>query len=223
MTSNKFKNNCIKYIIFDMDGVLINSEPVTMRAASKALAEIGIAADKSDFEPYIGAGEDKFIFGLCRKLGKDSLAEGALARLYEIFGEIVADELFVFPSVHMLLETLAEKGFKMAIASSSNRGKLDQSLDAAHISQDLFETIISGSDVSEKKPSPEIYIKTMQKLGAKPEQCLIIEDATLGVQAAKAAGAYCFAVTTSFDSAALHSAGADFIGNDIAEVLDILN
>lgn len=218
-----FNKNCAKYIIFDMDGVLINSEPVTMKAATLALAEIGIAADRRDFEPYIGAGEEKFITEPCRAHGKESLAPSALKRLYELFDSLVYDELFVYPSVHRLLDELKSRGIHMAIASSSAREKLIASLDAAKIQQTLFDTIITGSDVSQKKPSPEIYLTAMKKLGAEPGECIVIEDALSGIASAKAAGCICFAVTTSFTAEKLKAAGADFTGDDIAEILGVLD
>ena len=111
----------------------------------------------------------------------------------------------------------------MAIASSSAREKLIASLDAAKVQRALFDTIITGSDVSQKKPSPEIYLTAMKKLGAEPGECIVIEDALSGIASAKAAGCICFAVTTSFPAEKLKAAGADFTGDDIAEILGVLD
>lgn len=215
MISENFLDD-FKFVIFDMDGVLINSEPVTMSAASAALAEIGIAASRCDFEAYIGAGEEKFITEPCKKHGKEQLAPDAVRRLYEIYDELVEDRLTVFPGVHEALASLKRQNLSLAIASSSSRHKLTSSLRAAKIPEGLFEIIVSGSDMSEKKPSPEIYITTMKKLGAHPEECLIVEDALTGVRAAKSAGASCLAVTTSFSCEELVSVGADYIAEDVS-------
>ncbi|MBE7024075.1 MAG: HAD family phosphatase [Ruminococcaceae bacterium] len=217
-----FDKNYIKYIIFDMDGVLINSEPVTTKAALTALSEIDISVSSDYFKAHIGAGEEKFITEPCKEQGKENLIPSALPRLYELFNEYVYTSLEVFPSVHKLLSALREKGFHLAIASSSASDKVAISLDAAKISADLFDVIITGSDVTEKKPSPEIYFIAMDELDADPEECLIIEDALNGIRSAKSSGAFCFAVTSSFPREALAKENPDFIGDDIIEVLDIL-
>ncbi len=217
-----FDKNYIKYVIFDMDGVLINSEPVTVRAAIKALSEIGISATSEEFKPYIGAGEDKFIIETCQKYKKDNMIPRAMSRLYELFNQYVFEDLTVYPSVHKVISALTASGYHLCIASSSAAEKLAVSLKAANISTDLFDVIITGSDVSEKKPSPEIYFTAMDELDADPEECIIIEDAINGIRAAMASGAFCFGVTTSFSKEILEKEAPDFIVDDIAELLDIL-
>lgn len=217
-----FDKNYIKYIIFDMDGVLINSEPVTVKAAINALAEAGISACDQDLKPYLGAGEDKFITELCKKHKKENKINGAMDRMYELFNQFVFDELTVYPSVHKVISALKESGYHLCIASSSASDKLYTSLKAAGIDTTLFDVIITGSDVSEKKPSPEIYFTAMDELDADPEECIIVEDAINGIRAATASGAFCFGVTTSFSREQLLQEEPDFIGNDIIELLDIL-
>lgn len=217
-----FDKNYIKYVIFDMDGVLINSEPVTVKAAIKALSEVGISATPEEFKPYIGAGEDKFIIETCQKHKKDALITRAMGRLYELFNQYVFKDLTVYPSVHKVLADLKKSGYHLCIASSSAAEKLAVSLKAAKIDPELFDVIITGSDVSEKKPSPEIYFTAMDELDADPEECIIIEDAINGIRAAMESGAFCFGVTTSFSRDTLEKEEPDFIGDDIAELLDIL-
>ncbi len=218
----EYDKNYIKYIIFDLDGVLINSEPVTTKAATVALSEIGISVAEDAFKPYIGAGETLFISEICRERGKEDKIHRAIQRLYQLFNEYVDDKLQVYPSVHTLLSELKKRRFRLAIASSSASDKVAVSLKAAGISADLFDVILTGSDVSERKPSPEIYFNTMDELDADPEECIIIEDALNGIRAAKASGAFCFAVTTSFSTEKLEPENPDFIGNDIIELLEIL-
>lgn len=217
-----FDKNFIKYIIFDMDGVLINSEPVTTNAAKIALSEIGISASDEAFAPYIGAGEEKFIIGLCTEHHKEQSIPSATKRMYELFDRLVFESEIAYPSTHKLLAELKNRGFRLGIASSSSSPKVATSLKAANIDETLFDAIITGSDVSEKKPSPEIYFTAMDKLDADPEECLIIEDALNGVRAAKLSGAFCFAVTTSFTKEELENEKPDFISDDIINVLEIL-
>lgn len=217
-----FPNIPVKYVIFDMDGVLIDSEPVSIEAAKTALAEIGIYAKASDFTPYIGTGEKNFIIAPCKKHGKEEYIPAAIKRFYKLFGTLAKEKLTVFPSVHPLLNELKNRNLTLAIASSSSREKLTLSLAAAKISEAYFDVILSGSDISEKKPSPEIYMTAVRKLSAKSEECLVIEDAVSGVIAAKAAACRCFAVTTAFKESELAAVGADFVSDDIINVLNIL-
>ncbi len=217
-----FDKNYIKYIIFDFDGVLINSEPVSVKSAVSALSEIGISAKHDDFKAYIGAGEDKFITELCRKHNKEASIDSAMRRMYDYYTEYARKELETFPSVHKLLDELKKKGFHLAIASSSSSDKIKISLEAAKIPEDIFDIIITGSHVSEKKPSPEIYFLTMDELDTDPEECIIIEDSLNGIRSAKASDAFCFAVTSSFPKETVEKESPDFIADDIIELLDIL-
>ena len=205
-----------------MDGVLINSEPVTSKAAIIALSEIGIEVNPDAFKAYIGAGEDKFITEICKEKKKENAIPGAMNRLYELFNEYVHTTLEVFPSVHKVLNTLKDKGFHLAIASSSAADKVKVSLEAAKISEDLFDVIITGSDVTEKKPSPEIYFIAMDELDTDPEECIIVEDALNGIRAAKGSDAFCLALTTSFPKSELEKEKPDFIADDIIQLLDII-
>ena len=208
----------MKYVIFDVDGVLIDSEKVITTAASRALAERGIKAGLKDFMPYIGAGEEKFIVELAKKHSKEEFIDEMLERMFEFYEQTVYTELKVFPSVLGTIDELYGRGISLAIASSATRRKLTVSLKAAGIDENKFKVILSGDDVSAKKPSPEIYIKTAAALSAPPGECVVIEDALNGVRSAKSAGMKCVAVTTSFPRAELEAAGADVVIDDIGEI-----
>ena len=129
----------------------------------------------------------------------------------------------VFPSAKFLIEGLKEAGFTLGLVSSAARRKLMASLNAAQIDPSSFDAILSGSDVTEKKPSPAPYLLGAERLGADPSQCLVIEDALSGVKSAKSAGMTCAAVTTSFSAEELKEAGADYVVDDIIEVLKIVS
>lgn len=211
--------NFAEFIIFDLDGVLINSAPVTRKAATIALEEIGIDADKVDFTPYIGTGEKNFISGPCKIFGKEDQIPSATKNFYRQYRKNLS-EMEVFPNTLPLLSSLAKLPVKMAIASSSAREKLMASLSAAGIRPEWFDVIISGDDVAERKPSPAIYRLAMERLEASPQNTLVCEDAISGVASAKGAGAFCFGITTSFSKDKLSSAGADYVTDNILEILD---
>ena len=95
---------------------------------------------------------------------------------------------------------------KMAVASSADRVKIDINLREIGLSAETFDVIVSGEDVERKKPFPDIYLLAAQRVSELPENCLVVEDAVSGVKAAKAAGARCLAVTTSFPAEKLTEA-----------------
>ena len=204
----------IKAVIFDMDGVLVNSEPVIAKAAILGLMEYGVNAKEEDFLPFVGSGEDMFIGGVARKYGKDYILE-MKDRVYDIYDTIVKDEIRLINGVFSLLNKLKEKGYLLALASSADKRKVISNLAAAGISYEYFSVIMTGEDVVNKKPHPDIYIKTADKLGLRPDECVVIEDAENGVKAAKNAGIRCFGVTSSFSGEALKNAGANEIFIDL--------
>lgn len=178
-----------------MDGVLVDSEPVINAAAIAGLAEYGIQAVPDDFLPFVGSGEDRYIGGVAEKYGvpyKIAMKD----RVYQIYLELVDEQIKVFPGVHQLLADLTACGYPIALASSADRIKIDANLKAAGISPFIFAAVISGQDVVNKKPDPEIYLAAAKAIAAVPTDCIVIEDAINGVMAAKAAGMKCVAVTT---------------------------
>ena len=205
-----------------MDGVLVDSAPITRKAAKIALAEIGISAENIDFTKYAGTGAKNFITGPCRDFNKTELAKVTIKRLYQIFAENVQKEITVFPMVRETLLQLKEMNYQIALASSSASEKIAQTLAAAKINKEWFDIIISGNDANETKPSPQIFNTAINRLGASPDKCLIVEDAVSGIFAAKAAKAKCFAVANTFSKEKLLEAGADFAGDRIDEIFKYL-
>lgn len=212
----------MKYIIFDMDGVIVDSEPVIMKAALGALKIGGIKASKEDFIPYIGAGEEHFIIEPCKRADKAELTEKLMDEMFLNFERNIK-EMKVFPSAKPLIEKLKNLGYTLALVSSAAERKLMASLKAAEIDPSVFSVILSGSDVTVKKPSPDPYLLAADKLCANPAECLVIEDAISGVKSAKSAGMRCSAVTTSFSEEQLKAAGADYIVEDIRDILSLLD
>lgn len=153
-------------VIFDMDGVLVDTEPVICEAAILGLKEYGVTAVPDDFKPFVGAGEDRFIGGVAEKYGLAYKPE-MKRRVYEIYLEIVKDRIKVFDGVHGLLKLLKEKEIPMALASSADRIKVDANLKSAQIPMELFKVIISGENVEHKKPAPDIFLKAAQAMGKK--------------------------------------------------------
>lgn len=207
----------IRHVIFDMDGVLTDSEPVINAAAIAGLREFGVEAKPEDFVPFVGMGEDRYIGGVAQLHGKPYVLD-MKRRVYEIYLEILPDMIKAFPGVHDLLRLLQDTGFVLAVASSADRVKVEANLAAIAVSLDLFASVTVGEDVEAKKPAPDMYLLTASRLGAQPQSCCVVEDAVNGVLAAKAAGMRCVGVTTSFSREELVAAGADCVRDSLPEL-----
>jgi len=226
----------LKLVIFDMDGVLVDSEPAITHASIESLKEIGVNAKEKDFKEFTGMGDDKFIQGVAEKYGKTYDVKLKL-RAYEIY-TIRKNRVKVFPKAKKLIQNINNIGLKCAVASASDlvkvkinlkRIKLGKSLKIITMdgSQDGMKSkrliyVITGTDVKNKKPDPEIFLKAAQSAGISPEYCLVTEDAVSGIQAAKAAGMKCIGVTTSFNRRTLLNAGADFVIDKLYDAFEII-
>ena len=194
-------------IIFDMDGVLVNSRPATLKAAMECLREYGVAACAADFMDFIGAGEDRLIGGVAEKHGV-SYVPAMKERMYEIYCSLASRELILFDEVPQTLSALHEAGYRIAIASSADRIKVDANIRASGIPCDAADVILSGEDIARKKPFPDIFLLAAERLGIPPSGCLVVEDAVHGIRAAKAAGMRCVGVTSCFTAPVLLQEGA---------------
>lgn len=139
-------------------------------------------------------------------------------RVYEIYLDIVQDKIKVFEGIHELLELLHEKHIKSAVGSSADRIKVEANLKAAGISMELFTAVISGENVQNTKPAPEVFLKAAQAMEVNPADCIVVEDAINGIKAAKAGGMRCIAITSSFSHEELSAEHPDYICKDIPEI-----
>ena len=188
----------IKAIIFDMDGVLIDSEPFIREAAVRMFAEKGLTVQPEDFLPFTGAGEDRFIGGVAEKYGFPLDSERDKDRTYEIYDEIVKGQLHPLDGALGFIKEARGKGLKLAVASAADKVKVEINLREMDIPRDTFDAVITGSDVTHKKPDPEIFLTAAEKMGVSPSESLVVEDAVNGIKAARSAGMRCMGITTSF-------------------------
>jgi HAD superfamily hydrolase (TIGR01509 family) len=209
-------------VIFDMDGVLVDSEEFICKAACRMFAESGLLVRPEDFLPFVGTGENRYIGGVAEKYHFPLDIEKAKTRTYDIYLDIIRGAMKPLPGVYDFIKTCRRLDKKMAVASSADRRKVIGNLRQIGLDETLFEAIIVGEDVQRKKPAPDIFLLAIDRLHLKSEQCLVIEDAVSGIAAAKAAGAKCLALTTSFPKEKL--VGADFFAPNLAHVPDdVLN
>lgn len=212
----------IRGVLFDMDGVLVDSEPFICKAAIMMFSGIGLKVFPDDFRPFIGAGENRYIGGVAEKYGLKVDIEKVKAQTYQIYQTIIRGKLKPLPGACDFVTSCRNKGLKIAIATSTDKVKMEANLREIGMPAESFHTTITGMEVENKKPFPDIYIKAAGKLNLKPEECLVVEDAVNGIQAAKSAGCKALAVTTSFDRSVLSSADwiCDSLENVPAEALN---
>jgi HAD superfamily hydrolase (TIGR01509 family) len=196
----------IKGILFDMDGVLVDSESFISEAAVLMFRELGINVTAEDFKPFTGMGENRYLGGVAEKYGIKVDIEKVKARTYEIYTDLVKNKLLPLPGSNEFVSKCRKKGFKLALATSADRIKMEVNLKEIGLPADSFNSIITGMDVTRKKPFPDIYIKAAGSLGLKTEECLVVEDAVSGIEAGKKAGCRCLGLTTSFSAEALKDA-----------------
>jgi len=206
----------IRGVLFDMDGVLADSESFICQAAIMMFSELGSKVTPADFQPFIGTGENMYIGGVAAKYGISVDILSVKARVYEIYGNIAKGNLFPLPGAHEFIASCLKEKLILALATSADKIKMEINLQEIGLSASIFKSIVTGADVERKKPFPDIYIKTAQELGLEPGECLVVEDAVSGIRAGKAAGCRCLAVTTSFRADELRE--ADWICNSLLNV-----
>ena len=206
----------IRAVIFDMDGVLTDSEPLINAAAIAMFKEQGLAVQPLDFLPFVGAGEDRYIGGVAEKYGFPLDLPGAKRRTYEIYLGLVPTALHAFPGAQDFVRRCRTAGRLVAVASSADAIKIAANLLQIGLPGDFWDGVVTGEEVRHKKPAPDIFLAAAQKLAVTPAECVVVEDAVNGVQAAKAAGMRCIAVAQTFPAEQLRA--ADIVRESIAQV-----
>jgi HAD superfamily hydrolase (TIGR01509 family) len=194
-----------KSILWDMDGVIADSSLLHFAAWQETFAKRGTKFTKEDFSKLFGARNDLIIGNI---MGKD-LPEGDIKIIVQEkednFRRRAAGSIKPFPGAVRLLNTIKKGNFKLGLVSSApedNIGLVVQELNL----EGVFDCIVFGQEVSESKPSPQIYLLAAKKLGVTPSDCLAIEDSPLGVKAAKTAGMKCLAVANIYPRQELEEA-----------------
>jgi len=196
----------IRAAIFDMDGVLTDSEPLINAAAIAMFAELGLKVCPADFLPFIGTGEDQYIGGVAKLYGFPINLPAAKRRTYEIYLDLVPSKLNVFPGAPQLVGSCRNAGLRVAVASSADRVKVAANLSKIELPIETWDAVITGEDVLAKKPAPDIFLRAAELMGVPPGQCVVIEDAVNGIEAATRAGMRCVAVAQSFPPERLQAA-----------------
>ena len=206
----------LRGVIFDMDGVLVLSEPILALAATRMFAEKGYEVAHEEFHPFIGMGEDRYLGGVAEARGIPFDSEKDKTRTYGLYLDLIRGRLDPLPGVVAFVNECRRRGLKTAVASSADEVKVLGNLIEIGLPAETFDAVVNGSQVARKKPAPDIFLEACKRLGLDASACLVVEDAVAGVAAAKAAGCRCLAVTTSFEPAQLKQADWIATGLDAA-------
>lgn len=204
-------------VILGMDGVLLESEPFIAEAAVRMFAEKGVRVSAADFRPFVGMGEDRFLGGVAeRKKVKLDMPRDK-ERTYEIYLDLIGGRLELLPGVSRFLTECERQGLKTAVASGADRIQVEANLREIGLSPSRFDALVVGEDIKRKKPAPDVFLETARRMGLDPRNCLVVDDIVAGVVAAKAAGARCLGLTTSYSADQLRAAGADWTADNLAD------
>ena len=205
-----------KAVIFDMDGVLADTEPIYMGITLDLLAKLEVPLPPEELFEYVGIpvrqmwSEIRSRFQIHKSLAELIRLEKDRQLQYLRY----IKQLPEVPGVRNLLEELAQMGTFMAVASSSSRDIVDLILSKLAIYR-FFAATVSGKDVAQGKPAPEIFLKAAADLGVEPRHCIVIEDSPPGIAGAKAAGMICVGFANP-NSGRLDLSDADLILDDFS-------
>jgi len=184
----------IEAVIFDMDGVLVNSEPFYVEVEQINFRQLGLEISEEEHQTYQGTATDRMWELIKKRHG----VEQPVNELVEMTNNLVTpyfnsmEKIEAMPGVETLIKKLKEKGIPLALASSSYSDVIEIITQKTGLKK-YFDVVVDSQMAGASKPEPEIFLLAAQKLGVQPEKCLVIEDSTNGIKAAKAAGMFCVA------------------------------
>lgn len=208
-------------VIFDLDGVLVDSEPIHFAALNAVLCREGILLTEEENSEFLGLPPEEVWTRLIRRFSLRGLVQDYLKRYEEEVARALQDPLKSPPFLPTLLQSLQEMRISLAIASSSRREWIESILNSLDL-QRYFPVVVSSDDVRRGKPHPEVYLTVARKLGMKPSECLAVEDAPNGVLSAKRAGMDVAVLRTPYLNQTSFPP-ADFVLDSLADLLALIN
>ncbi len=187
----------LKAIVFDMDGVLTDSEPFYREAINRILAEHGYSLSEDDYKAVLGHGIPETWEWMLAHFDLPYTLDEVMLEYDQVVERVLRERVKPTPGLQDLLASLKKRGLKMAVASASYSNWVDAVLVKLGVKQ-YFSVVLSANMVRNGKPHPEIYLTAAEKLGVPPRDCLAVEDSPTGIKAAKAAGMRVVALVTPY-------------------------
>lgn len=209
-----------KAFIFDMDGVILDSEPNQLRSFNCVLRDFGISVEMKDFkQKYMGHQDtwisEKMVEEFSLPITKEKFVSNKRSAYFDIISE---DEIEPFPDVVKVIREIHEF-LPLGIASSSSLKEIEIITKRFEIRK-YFSTLLSSQEVARGKPAPDVYLRIAELMNVNPKHCGAIEDTPLGVKSAKSAGMKCVAITTTHEKSEL--AEADYVINSFDKLIAII-
>ncbi|MFV0540701.1 MAG: HAD family hydrolase [Aestuariibaculum sp.] len=195
----------LKAVIFDMDGVIINSEPLHYKAYQQMFKAVGIKVSNALYESFTGQSTIKICRTLCDTFNLNETPETLVALKRNYFDDYFNNDntFALIDGVWDLIQNYHSNGLTLVLGSSASMPNIERIFERFNLNP-YFKAKFSGADLKESKPHPEIFIKAAKSTGYNRNECMVIEDATNGIKAAKAAGIFC----TAYNSE--HSKNQDY-------------
>ena len=179
-------------VIFDCDGVLVDSERLALRLDAELLAEIGWPMSESEqIQRFVGRTEAAMKDEIETHIGRDISAEWEV--FAERYVELFAAELVAVAGVASAIDAIQEAGYGTCVASSGGHDKIRRNLELTGLRARFGERIFSGEDVVHSKPAPDLFLHAAAAMGVSPDRSAVVEDSRAGVEAGRAAGMWVFA------------------------------
>ena len=208
----------LRAVIFDLDGVLADSEPWWNEIDAKLLSEYGVIYRGEYHREVLGVSYRLAVEFYKKAFGLSASVEELMRRRGEIATEFFANRVGLFPSTKRTLERLREMKVRLAVATSSVSASARPFLDR-HGLTPFFDVIVTGDEIERGKPDPDIYLRAAKKLGIGADSCLVIEDALSGIAAGKAAGMRVAAIPDRrFVDARDYEKEADYVLGNLSEI-----
>ena len=201
----------IKAVLFDFDGVLVDSEKAIFLGIKDYLESLGIThVIQEDVKMFTGAGEDFYFDSIRSKWNLKDSREKIVEIALNNFMTHLKGQTF-FPGLIEIVTYLKSHNIKIAIVTSASKTLTERKMKTLKLDFSIFDLIVYGESVSNNKPSPDIYMFAGKQLGVEMKDCLVVEDALNGVKAGKNSGALVMGYCSSIDGKELIASGADFI------------
>jgi HAD superfamily hydrolase (TIGR01549 family) len=211
-------SQAFRAVIFDLDGVLADSEPWWNEIDAKLLSEYGVSYRGEYHREVLGVSYRLAVEFYKKAFGLSASIEELMQRRGEIATEFFANRVGLFSSTKTTLERLREMKVRLAVATSSVSASARPFLDRHELTS-LFEVIVTGDEIERGKPDPDIYLRAADKLGVAVHECLVIEDALSGIAAGKAAGMRVAAIPDRrFVDARDYEKEADYMLGNLSEI-----